>query len=330
MSDAFAIAATGLIISSLLLIVVTHLAPPHFLAAKSSPRSNHQSHARQLGGLAVVPALAAAIIVSTWTGTIGLPTGIWLVLGAIILFATGLIDDARELAVVPKFLLQTVAAVVVVAGLFESLEPIAPLPPLVTGGVIVLVVIWATNLTNFMDGIDLMVVAGIGVPATILGLSGFLGLIAFDVPTVLALALAAALLPFAAANRPPASIFLGDNGSLPVGLIAGTIGVGLAVKYSVAAGALPFAYFIVDTGLTLVERTLAGKNIFSAHSEHAYQIARRSGLSATNIAVQVALVSSVTTGISVLICANVIGSALGMVSGYAIALVLFASLKWKH
>ena len=330
MNELMAIAATGVFLSALLLWVVMRMAPPGFLAAQASSRSNHTAPARQLGGLAVIPALVGAVLLGAWLEIATLPTVIWLSLAVAILFTAGLLDDSRDLTVTPKLLLQVAAAVVAVAGSFQYSTAFAPLSAPIASALLVLVLVSAINLINFMDGIDLMVVAGIGLPSLTLGLFGVTGVIAVDFPLLLSLALGSALLPFAIANRPPASVFLGDNGSLPIGLIAGAIGIGLAANYSVAAGSLPFAYFIVDSGLTLLQRIIARKNIFTAHSEHAYQIARRAGLSAASIAGRVGIVSIATTGISVLICADMIGPLLGMTCGYAIAVTLFAMLKWQR
>ena len=78
------------------------------------------------------------------------------------------------------------------------------------------------NLVNFMDGLDLMTVAEI-VPVTgALVLLGWLG----ELPapaTIAAAALCGAMLGFAPFNRPVAKIFLGDVGSLPIGLLAGLV-----------------------------------------------------------------------------------------------------------
>ena len=83
-----------------------------------------------------------------------------------------------------------------------------------------LVGVWFVNLVNFMDGIDWMTVAE-AVPITaaivVLGLAGIVTPLAM----LVALALLGAILGFAPFNRPVARLFLGDVGSLPIGLMLG-------------------------------------------------------------------------------------------------------------
>ncbi len=113
-----------------------------------------------------------------------------------------------------------------------------PLEPtlLLLGGV------WFVNLVNFMDGIDWITVAEV-VPVTagivLLGLIG-----AAPAPAVLvALALLGGIMAFAPFNRPVARLFLGDVGSLPIGLLLGWMLLMLAGRgHLVAALLLPLYY----------------------------------------------------------------------------------------
>src|ERR1700709_555553 len=87
-------------------------------------------------------------------------------------------------------------------------------------GLLLLAGLWFVNLVNFMDGLDWMTVAEI-VPITgaMAGL-GSLGEFSSSA-TLVAAALCGAMLGFAPFNRPVAKIFLGDVGSLPIGLLLG-------------------------------------------------------------------------------------------------------------
>jgi UDP-N-acetylmuramyl pentapeptide phosphotransferase/UDP-N-acetylglucosamine-1-phosphate transferase len=83
----------------------------------------------------------------------------------------------------------------------------------------------------------------------------------------------AASLAFLAFNAPPAKVFLGDAGAIPLGFLAGTLGA-----LGVARGAWPawfpvlvFSPFIVDATLTLVRRLAAGEKVWIAHRTHYYQ-----------------------------------------------------------
>ncbi len=87
-------------------------------------------------------------------------------------------------------------------------------------GLLVLALVYFINLTNFMDGLDLMVVSGLGVPLALLaGFSAF-GLAAMGTGNFAA-SIAGGLAGFALFNRPKARVFLGDSGSLPIGLLSG-------------------------------------------------------------------------------------------------------------
>ncbi|KAF0136811.1 MAG: glycosyl transferase family protein, partial [Xanthobacteraceae bacterium] len=92
-------------------------------------------------------------------------------------------------------------------------------------------------------------------------------------------------------NRHPARIFLGDAGSLPVGLLLGWLSLLLAGQGHAAAALLVLAYPLADGGSTLLRRLLAGKRLTEPHRDHAYQAAVDSGLSAPRVSLTVALVS---------------------------------------
>ncbi len=324
MASTIAVPIAGALVSIMLLMAVRSLLPKGYLVAAVTARSNHQHAARQIGGFAVVPAMLAAIFVAIASGAINIGEAAAFASAAILLFACGVVDDARNLAPPPKFALQVLAAGIAIWWLAETIVPspdgIAPLLRMAATGVLL---VWAVNLTNFMDGIDLIVVAGIGVPASIIGIAGLAGFAETTFPVVLAMALGAALLPFAVANKPPASMFLGDNGSLPTGLAAGCIALGLWAQYSLAAGLLPFAYFLVDSTATLVWRAVAGKNIFAAHSEHAYQIAKRKGLSALAISLRVAAVSILTATLAIVSASQYLPGLAAILIGYGAAIALY-------
>src|SRR4029079_16525608 len=130
--------------------------------------------------------------------------------------------------------------------------------------------VWFINLVNFMDGIDWMTVAEV-VPLTA-GLV-FLGLIG-EIPssaTVTAAALFGATVGFAPFNRPVARLFLGDVGSLPIGLILGWLMLMLAGRDNLAAAVLLPLLYLADATITLAGRITRGEPIAEAHRDHFYQ-----------------------------------------------------------
>ena len=124
----------------------------------------------------------------------------------------------RSIGVAPRLVLQALAVGIVIAGLPAELRVVPVLPWWVERALLLLACLWFVNLTNFMDGIDWMTVAEF-VPVSIgLVVIGWLGALPMH-GVLVALALCGGLIGFAPFNRPVARIFLGDVGSLPIGLI---------------------------------------------------------------------------------------------------------------
>jgi UDP-N-acetylmuramyl pentapeptide phosphotransferase/UDP-N-acetylglucosamine-1-phosphate transferase len=184
--------------------------------------------------------------------------------------------------VVPRLLLQAAAVGLVLwsapAGM--RLEPWLPLP--LERIVLLVAGLWFVNLVNFMDGLDLMTAAET-VPVTgALMLFGWLG----DYPmtaTVIAAALCGAMLGFAPFNRPVAKVFLGDVGSLPIGLLLGWCLLQLAFQHHVAAALLLPLYYLADATLTLLRRLVKGEAFWAAHRTHFYQRATDNGFAVSRI-----------------------------------------------
>jgi UDP-GlcNAc:undecaprenyl-phosphate/decaprenyl-phosphate GlcNAc-1-phosphate transferase len=224
---------------------------------RPNERSLHERPVPRTGGIA----LLAGALVSVAFGA----SELWLALGlAIGLGALSFLDDVRSLAT-PVRLAAHLAAAGVLA--WYVLSPMHPLEL----AVLALAVAWMTNLYNFMDGSD--------------GLAGGMALIGFgayamaaagagDGPLLaLTLGLAAAALGFLLFNFPPAKIFLGDVGSVPLGFLAGALGlVGWRDDlWPLWFPVVVFAPFIGDASLTLVRRALRGEKVWQAHREHYYQ-----------------------------------------------------------
>jgi UDP-N-acetylmuramyl pentapeptide phosphotransferase/UDP-N-acetylglucosamine-1-phosphate transferase len=184
------------------------------------------------------------------------------VLAAFALAAVSVLDDVRGLPVALRFLAHFVVAVACLMAL--GLSGWA----LLAG---TLAVVWMTNLFNFMDGSDGLAggMAAIGFGA--LALAAWLG----DAPGLAALsaAIAAAALAFLRFNFPPARVFMGDAGSIPLGFLAATLGI-LGTKQQVWSWLFPllvFSPFIVDASVTLARRALRGEKVWQAHRSHYYQ-----------------------------------------------------------
>jgi UDP-N-acetylmuramyl pentapeptide phosphotransferase/UDP-N-acetylglucosamine-1-phosphate transferase len=107
------------------------------------------------------------------------------------------------------------------------------------------------------------------VPATAaIVLLGWLGEVPV-MPTIVAATLA--MLGFAPFNRPVARVFLGDVGSLPIGLLLGWCLLDLAWHQHVAAALLLPLYYLADATLTLLQRMARREPFWAAHRTHFYQ-----------------------------------------------------------
>jgi UDP-N-acetylmuramyl pentapeptide phosphotransferase/UDP-N-acetylglucosamine-1-phosphate transferase len=140
------------------------------------------------------------------------------------------------------------------------------------------------NLVNFMDGLDWMTVAEM-VPIT--AVLGFLLWEAGGAAPIVALALFGALLGFAPFNKPVAALFLGDVGSLPIGLLVAWLLYKLALAGGLAAAILLPLYYLADATITLLRRLARREKVWEAHRSHFYQRATDHGFSVPAVTGQV-------------------------------------------
>ncbi len=211
------------------------------------------------------------------TGLLGWPTSFWIVGLTFLLAVMSFFDDRAGLPVMVRLGVQVAAAVVLTLGAQLVVRHVdIPRIGIIELGWVSLIVstiflVWMTNLYNFMDGMD-----GFAGGMTLLG-AGFLASLAWhgqhSVIVVLSLLLAAAALGFLVHNFPPARIFMGDVGSVPVGFLLGSL-ILLGCRDRVFAVWVPlmlFSPFIVDATATLLRRVLRGERVWVAHRTHYYQ-----------------------------------------------------------
>jgi UDP-N-acetylmuramyl pentapeptide phosphotransferase/UDP-N-acetylglucosamine-1-phosphate transferase len=115
---------------------------------------------------------------------------------------------------------------------------------------------------------------------------------------ICAAALLGGLLGFAPANRPVARLFLGDVGSLPLGLLSGWMLLDLAAHGALAAALLLPLYYLADATLTLLARLRRGERIWQAHRSHFYQRARDHGFSVLAVDSRIAGLNLVLVGLA--------------------------------
>lgn len=182
---------------------------------------------------------------------------------------------------------------------------------------------WMMNLYNFMDGANGlaggMAVFGFGAYGAAAALAGQPEL------ATLCLVVAAAALAFLLFNFDPARVFLGDVGSIPLGFLAGALGL-----WGWQTGAWPawfpllvFSPFIVDATFTLLRRLLRGEKVWQAHHDHMYQHLVRSGWSHRRLAMA-AYPLMLACALSALVLRD--GDAGWVSAGLAVWAVLYAAV----
>jgi UDP-GlcNAc:undecaprenyl-phosphate GlcNAc-1-phosphate transferase len=245
----------------------------------AKPRSDrwHTQTTALSGGVAIygafVLAVAAYALLSEGRANPlqSLPaSGFGIVLTATLMFVVGFLDDRLRLRPASKLLAQVVGAAVVI-----SFGVVYPLTDRIALNVLA-TVFWFLAITNALNLLDNMDGVAAGVAA--IG-SVFLGGIFFTQGQVglaaVCAALAGATLGFLPYNFNPASIFMGDSGSLVLGSIIASLGV--LYPSTAAVGIVPVLFVpvfiviipIVDTLLVTTTRTLAGRPISTGGRDHA-------------------------------------------------------------
>jgi len=291
------------------LIVFLYPVLQRYALAKPNARSSHRQPTPQGGGIAVI----AATEVATVLGVLILSASFTAPLvttfaAAVVIACVGAADDVYSLKVAPRLVLQALAVLAAIYALPDDLRMVSFLPLwlerllLMAGGV------WFVNLVNFMDGIDWMTVAEVVPITAALVALGCLGALAREAIAV-ALALGGAMLGFAYFNRPTARLFLGDVGSLPIGLLLGWLLVLLAGTGHLTAALLLPLYYLADATLTLIRRWSNGERVWQAHRTHYYQRATDRGFSVTEV---VARVFAVNLGLAVLAMVSVLADSIAI------------------
>jgi UDP-N-acetylmuramyl pentapeptide phosphotransferase/UDP-N-acetylglucosamine-1-phosphate transferase len=270
----------------------------HYALAKPTARSSHKKPTPQGGGIAVIIATMIIIAIAAifFPEQFDKPFRLTAIFAAAIgLALVGATDDVRPLEAIPRLILQTAAVAVVLAALPPEMRVIPAFPWWLERAVLLVAGVWFVNVVNFMDGIDWLTVAEV-VPITLgLAMFGLMGILPQDA-TLVAVALCGAMIGFAPFNRPIAQLFLGDVGSLPIGLLLGWLLVLLAGRGHLAAAALMPLYYLADATVTLLRRLINGEPITQAHRSHFYQRALDNGFSVYQIVGRVFVVNIILVG----------------------------------
>jgi UDP-N-acetylmuramyl pentapeptide phosphotransferase/UDP-N-acetylglucosamine-1-phosphate transferase len=234
-----------------------------YALARPNARSSHAEPTPQGGGIAIVAAVCG-ILVLVLALSPGFPPqerlSLCVLVGATLVLATlGALDDIRPLPALPRLTVQLAAVGAVVYWVPAGDRLLPDAVPLHLERVLVAVAgVWFVNLVNFMDGLDWMTFAGLGPAAAGLVLLAWAGA-APVAAGLLAVLVLGGMVGFAPFNKPPARLFLGDVGSLPIGLLLGYALYRLAGNGQVLSALILPLYYVADATITLCRRLLRGE-----------------------------------------------------------------------
>jgi UDP-N-acetylmuramyl pentapeptide phosphotransferase/UDP-N-acetylglucosamine-1-phosphate transferase len=296
---ALAILAAAASLSAFLIILLRPLLA-RYAMAQPNARSSHAIPTSQGGGIAVIAAtiLVSGVVLFFSTSASAFQLTL-LLAGVLLIAAVGVLADKHSVDVAPRLVLQTFAVATVLFALPHGLRLMPILPwwceriALVIGG------LWFVNLVNFMDGLDWMTVAEVVPITAALAAIGFLGVLPWQ-DIVLSLALCGAMIGFAFFNCPVATLFLGDVGSLPIGLLLGWLLLQLAGSGARAAAILLPLYYLADSTITLIRRAAHREPFWQAHRTHFYQRATDRGFRVIEIVVTVFVVNAILAALALM------------------------------
>jgi UDP-N-acetylmuramyl pentapeptide phosphotransferase/UDP-N-acetylglucosamine-1-phosphate transferase len=312
-------------IAALISALITWISRPllqRYALARPNARSSHTIPTPQGAGIAVISAtLVVALGWGVWAN-VAIPPALFI--ATILIALVGFADDLISLPVLVRLVLQAACVGAVVFTAPDEARVVPALPLALERGLIVIAGIWFVNLVNFMDGLDLMTVAEVVPVTAALLLLGLLGDLSWPA-ALIASPLCGAMLGFAPFNRPVAKVFLGDVGSLPIGLLLGWCLLELAWHGQPAAALLLPAYYLTDSSLTLFRRIARREQFWSAHRSHFYQRATDNGFTVPRIVGEVFLLNLVLATLAILTVRtdSVTFSLLALLAGaIAVAVVL--------
>ena len=298
-----------------------------WVAVPTQERHLHASPLPRLGGVAIFLSFSTCMVFAVvWAlshprmhATFSIRTMLTILAPASLVFLLGVYDDIHGVGPYFKFSVQAIAATTLFIGGLRIVNiPVVfgnhTLPWFVGLPLTILWVLAITNAFNLIDGLD-------GLAA---GSALFSTLVAFVVAllngpslvTVMTIALAGAILGFLRFNFNPATIFLGDSGSLFIGFVLSALALAGAQKApTIVAVAIPVVSFglpILETALSIVRRLISGRPVFTADREHIHHKLLQHGMTHRQVVILLYGVSAVFAMLSLFLLWPT-GSSLGLV-----------------
>lgn len=298
-----------------------------WVAFPTQERHLHLSPLPRLGGVAIFFAFSACMVLAALWGLrhpyvnspFFLKSMVTILVPASLVFLLGVYDDLRGVGPYFKFSVQGIAAAMLYAGGLRITNiPVLfgdhPLPWYVGLFFTVVWVLAITNAFNLIDGLDGLA-AGSALFSTMVAfvVALFSGRSLVEIMTI---ALAGAILGFLRFNFNPATIFLGDSGSLFIGFLLSALAIYGAQKApTIVAVAIPIVSFglpILETVLSILRRLISGRPVFTADREHIHHKLLQHGMTHRQVVILLYGVSAIFAMLSLFLLWPT-GSSLGLV-----------------
>jgi UDP-GlcNAc:undecaprenyl-phosphate GlcNAc-1-phosphate transferase len=290
-------------------------------------RHVHETPLPRLGGVAIFLAfslslilwLALSLIYPKLLEGLAPATLLRIYIPACLIFCLGIYDDLHGAGPYLKFSVQVIAATMLFMGGMRILDlPVLfgahTLPWFVGLPLTVLWVVAITNAFNLIDGLD-----GLAAGSALFSTVVFFVVALVNqsrLESLMSVALAGAILGFLRFNFNPATIFLGDSGSLFIGFVLSAVALSGAQKApTLVAVAIPVVSFglpILETTLSILRRIISGRPIFTADREHIHHKLLQLGLSHRQVVIVLYAVSALFAMLSLFLLWPT-GSTLGLV-----------------
>ena len=262
-----------LLLSALLTRLYRSFAINKEIISNPNNRSLHKVFKPSGGGIVFSLICVLSVSLLSFIGIIGFEMLMVFGLGAFCATLFGFIDDIYDINPLLKLIIQVVLSIWVLIWFdVGDLAILNWLPLWVSLILCCFLLVWMMNLYNFMDGIDGMAASGtifacFALIITLIITSGFSTLV-----IILSL-LMFSCLGFLIYNWPPASIFMGDSGSIFLGYFFGSLIIISLIDGNVSfwTWLIVFSYFFGDTNITIIMRLILSKKWHKPHRSHGYQ-----------------------------------------------------------
>ncbi len=338
MTTLFLIATALAFVASLLLTpLVKRLA--WRLGIVDHPDNHRKLHSRPIplcGGMAILAAFTMAVLVQPLLWNESQADLLWnpwfvgsLLVAMYVITILGLVDDRFELRGRQKLLGQFAATLILMASglvieriaLFSWTIELGPLALPFTA----FWLLGAINALNLLDGMDGLATS-VGAILSV-AIAGMALLTDHYADAMLAAAIAGALLGFLFYNFPPASAFLGDAGSMLIGLVLGALAIRCSLKgpatITLAAPAAIWAIPILDVSMAILRRKLTGRSLYIGDRGHLHHSLQRRGMSTATTVLVIGALCTITAVAAVAgVYVKHEGVAIGTVAAVVAALAL--------